>query len=99
MVYNPMPLFAILAASEWDVALTIAISVVGGLMTIIAWLFSRKLEAYDKHLDECRERAVTMGRMEEKLKAVENEVRWVGNCMLSIGTKINAELPIRPEAH
>lgn len=85
------------AAEHWDRALTVAFAIFGTLMSVIAYLFRRRMEAYDKHLDECRERAVVQGRVDERLKSVETGVNWLGNCVMSIGIKLGAELPARPD--
>lgn len=98
-----MELQAMWLASEWDIALTIGLFVLGGIMSITAWLFKGRMVAYDKHLDECRERAVTQGRMDERLISVEAQVKgiratvhWVGDCMMTVGTKLDVKLPDRP---
>ena len=93
------------AAEHWDRALTVAFAIFGTLMSVIAYLFKRRMEAYDRHLEECRERAVTTGRMDERLKVVETElgtvrrsVHWMGNCIMVIGVKLGVgdDLPQRP---
>lgn len=78
---------------SWDFIITIVFSVFGGVMSIVAWLFKRRMEAYDKHLEECTKRAIATGRMDERLESVEKKVNWVGNCIISIGTKVGAHLP------
>ena len=92
-------------ASEWDIALTIGLFVLGCVMSITAWLFKGRMNAYDKHLDECRERAVTQGRMDERLinveaqlKGIRATVHWVGDCMMKVGAKLDiSNLPDRPQ--
>lgn len=91
------PLLFIADTPDWDFIVKVIFTTFGVLMSIIAYLFKRRIEAYDKHLEECRERAVAQGRMDERIKNVEKNTNWVGNCIVSIGTKIGAELPIRPE--
>ena len=92
-----------LTASEWDIALAIGLFVLGGLMSIIGWLFKKRMEAYDRHLEECRERAVVQGRMDERLinvegqvKGIRSSVHWVGDCMIQVGAKLDLDLPSRP---
>lgn len=105
MLYTNMPLFILLGQTEWNIMLSIGLFVLGGVMSITAWLFKGRMQAYDKHLDECRSRAVVMGRMDERLIAVENQVKgirstvqWVGDCMISIGAKLDIpNLPDRPQ--
>ena len=89
---------------EWDVALTVGLFVVGGFMAIVGWLFKKRMEAYDKHLDECSKRAVVIGRMDERLCTVESQtkginttVHWVGDCMVTLGVKLDVDLPNRPQ--
>lgn len=91
-------------ASEWDIALTVGLFVLGGTMSITAWLFKKRMEAYDKHLEECNLRAVATGRMDERLIGVEHQingidikVNWVGDCMLTMGAKFDFQLPDRPQ--
>ena len=91
-------------ASEWDIALAIGMAVLGGIMSITAWLFKGRMAAYDKHLEECRDRMVTQGRMDERLISVEAQVKgirtnlhWVGDCMLTVGSKLDVKLPDRPQ--
>ena len=86
-----------------DYILTAAFTALGTLVTIVGHLIKKRMEVYDKHLDECRERAVTIGRMEQRLIAVESEIagirkysHWVGNCIVTIGAKLGVELPDRP---
>ena len=78
---------------NWDYALTVAFSTFGALVSIIAWLFKKKIDAYDKHLDECNRRAVSAGRTEERIENMECTVNWLGNCIVRIGTKMGVELP------
>jgi len=83
------------AAHGWDYALTAAVSAMGVLMGLIGYLLKKRMEAYDKHLEECTRRAVLAGRSEERLRKVEKETTWVGNCIIAIGTKLGADLPPR----
>ena len=80
-----------------DHVLTAAFAAFGTLMSLIAWLFKKRMEAYDKHLEECSKRAIATGRMDERLINVEKNTAWVGNCVMAIGNKIGAELPMKPE--
>ena len=89
--------FILLPASEWDIALTVGLFLLGSTMSVIGWFFKKRMEAYDKHLDECRERAVTVGRMDERLATVDAETKWVGNCIIAIGIKLGADLPLRSQ--
>lgn len=89
--------YILLVASEWDIALTIGLFVLGGSMSLTAWFFKKRMEAYDRHLEECKERVVIVGRMDERLRVVERETKWVGNCIIAIGTKLGAKLPVRTE--
>jgi len=84
-------------AHGWDYILTAAFAAFCSLMSLIAWFFKRRMEAYDKHLEECAKDAITTGRMDERLKNVEKSTSWVGNCVMAIGIKIGAELPPKPE--
>ena len=103
MVYSHMLLFAMWMASEWDIALTVGLFVIGVFISLISWLSRKRMEAYDKHLEECRERAVVVGRMDERLHSVEYNVtglrtsmHWVGNCIVIVGAKLDVKLPDRP---
>ena len=80
-----------------DYILTAALTAFGTVMSIIVWFIKRRMEAYDKHLEECSKRAITTGRMDERLKNVEKNTSWVGNCVMAIGTKVGADLPSKPE--
>ena|SRR3990167_4657178 len=90
-------------AHGWDYAITAAVSAMGLLVTIVGYLLKKRLETYDKHLEECNKRAVITGRTDERLKVVEAEVmkthtaaQWLGSCILIIGTKMGVDLPDRP---
>ncbi len=72
-------------------------------MAINAWLLKGKIREYDKHLTECNHRAVNTGQMEQRLETVEQETKytrrtlhWVGDCLMTIGTKMGVNLPERP---
>ena len=84
-------------APDWDFVFKTTIGAFGLLMSIIAYLFKRKIEAYDKHLDECRAHAIASGRMEERMERVEKNTNWVGNCVVAIGTKLGVQLPNQPD--
>jgi hypothetical protein len=83
-------------AHGWDYLLTAVFAAFGTVMSIVAWFAKRRMEAYDKHLEECAKRAVSTARAEERLCNVEKETTWVGNCVIAIGTKLGADLPHRP---
>lgn len=82
-------------------------TLLGAIMTLMAlagWFIKGKISAYDKHLEECRERAIVTARTEEKVRTIETKVDrtsettiWLGDCMVTIGTKMGAELPDRPK--
>lgn len=89
---------------DMDYLLAMMFAVGGTLVTIISYLVKKRLELYDQHLEECRERAVTTGRMDERLKSVEADVtqtrsavHWLGSCIITIGSKVGADLPDRPD--
>ncbi len=89
---------------SWDAILTAVFAILGVVMSVIAWLIKHRLEVYDKHLEECREQEIIMGRMDQRLIAVENEVcglrkssHWIGDCVTIIGAKLGVSLPSRPE--
>jgi hypothetical protein len=88
----------------WDQFRTVIVTVFGTLMSIVAYLFKRRIEAYDKHLEECQERAVVIANIESRLTAAAKEVsylrssmHWVGDCMVTLGAKLDVKLPPRPE--
>ena len=90
-------------AEHWDIALAIGLAVLGGSMSLVSWFFKKRMEAYDKHLEECRHRAVVQGRMDERLigmevqaKGIQTNVQWVGDCMVTVGAKLAVKLPDRP---
>lgn len=87
-----------------DSILTAVFAVLGIIMSVIAWLIKHRLEVYDKHIEECQGQEVIMGRMDQRLMAVENEVcglrktsQWIGDCVTVIGSKLGVDLPSRPE--
>ena len=89
--------FLQVAVDNWDRILAIAFTIFGTLMTVIAYLFKRRMEAYDKHLEECAKRAIATGRIDERMRNVETGVNWLCNCVISIGVKLGADLPNRPD--
>lgn len=72
-------------------------------MSIAMWFFKKRMEAYDEHLRECRERAVVTAHMDERLATVEGQisgihstVHWVGDCIVTVGARLDVKLPDRP---
>lgn len=72
-------------------------------MSLAAWFFKGRLEAYDRHIEEDQARATTAARMDERTNVVEGhvtairrDVSWLGNCMLIMATKLDVKLPDRP---
>lgn len=85
--------------------ITAAIWAVVGLCI---WIFLDSKKKYDAHLRECNERRINEGRMdattqqrietiEENSCQTERSVGWLGDCMIRLGTKLNIDLPDRPE--
>lgn len=77
---------------------------IGGVFTVLWYFIKQRMTKFDKHIEECHERRIETGKMEEKLVKLEAEsshsrstLHWVGDCLMIIGTKMNAELPPRPE--
>lgn len=91
------------AAHNWDVALTIGMFVIGGLVSIIGIFFKKKMDAYDKHLDECHVKDIAHGITAERVSAldkqmgsVRSDLHWLGDCMVTMGAKLEVNLPDRP---
>lgn len=73
------------------------------LVGLLAWLGRTYVKRLDKHLEECRDRAVSVGRSEEKLQQLEakmdasrQQIHWMGDCMMVMSTKLDIHLPDRP---
>jgi len=75
----------------------------GALVSILTALFGYKIRQYDQHLRDCNKRhetaAVLEARVsttEREIKDVKRDVRWIGDCVTRIGTKLDVDLPDRP---
>lgn len=84
-------------------------------MSLTAWLFKKRMEAYDKHIDDSNydkqgfavlESRVTnhfdddVRRFAENASVIEANRRtlhWLGDCMMTLGAKLNVDLPKRPQ--
>jgi len=73
--------------------LVAAFAALGTLVTIIGYLIKKRMEVYDKHLEECRERAVSTGRMEERLIHMNDRIDWMGEFVSKIGDKLGVTSP------
>ena len=78
---------------ETDSILAAAIGGIGVLISIIGFFIKKRMDLYDRHLEECNRRAIVTGQMNTRVERVERDVRWVGNSIVSIGTKLGVELP------
>lgn len=89
---------------HWDRILAIAFFTLTGMFAVIGWLFKGKLKAFDKHIEECNQKAVETGKMQEKLSSLEVQadrsritLDWIGDCLITIGAKQELKLPERPK--
>lgn len=73
------------------------------LIGLLSWLGREYVKRLDKHLDECRLRAMTTASNETKLNTLEKEmgsvktqIHWMGDSMMVMSTKLDVNLPERP---
>lgn len=78
------------------------------LVGVCVWIFLDKTKKYDAHLRECNQRRIDDGRLdadvsrriqtiEENSCQTERTVGWLGDCMIRVGTKLDVDMPDRPE--
>lgn len=75
--------------------------VIGG---VVIWPLTSRFRAYDKHLEECRARNeelaaehATAVLYQRKVDGMGKTLHWLGDCMMTIGGKLDVDLPVRPE--
>ena len=88
--------------------LEIVSPIIWALVGVCIWIFNDKTKRYDAHLKECADRnervAQSDAKTTERICTIETnskrnrrEIAWLGDCMITLGTKLNADLPDRPE--
>lgn len=81
---------------------------VAALLAIIAWMVRAKTHVWDKHIEECHNKAIQdgldAGKDEQRLVSLESQtihtratLHWIGDCMMVVGTKVGVDLPERPK--
>lgn len=60
-------------------------------------------EAFEAHIRECNEKKTHTALTDQRIKEIEtqllsghNTFRWLGDCVVSIGAKLDVHLPERP---
>ena len=82
--------------------------VIAVLFTGILYFMKAKIATWDKHISESHAKDIDRGRQEAvvktKLDVVEGQLEngrktmhWIGDCVLTIGSKLDVKLPDRPE--
>lgn len=83
-------------------------AIIWALVGVCIWIFQDKTRKYDAHLKDCSERnervaskdakfAERLCSIEEHSKHNRKDIQWLGDCMITLGTKLDADLPERPE--
>lgn len=76
----------------------------GVLIAMLGYFIKKKAEAWDAHIEECRLKATNTGKLEQTVEglkkdaeAVHRGLTWVGDCIITIGAKMDVKLPERPQ--
>lgn len=73
------------------------------LVALLAWLGRMYARRLDNHLAECSKRAQAHAGLEQKVvnlledsRESAEQVRWVGDCVITIASSMKIHLPDRP---
>ncbi len=90
--------------SEVDFILSVIVGAMATLLTVTGWLLKNKFRLYDKHLEASLGDMRLLERHDERIDDVQAdlkfntaETRWLGDCMMMLGAKLNTKIPPRPK--
>jgi hypothetical protein len=78
------------------------------IVGLCIWVFMDSKKKYDAHLKECNDRRVSEATydatVKERIQNIEadsrrnrSEIRWLGDCMISVCERLKIDRPDRPE--
>lgn len=77
---------------------------IGVVIMILSYFLRGKLKGYDDHVEKCQAQEIRAAGVEAKADALQDDVKsmsgtlqWVGDCILTIGAKMDLSLPDRPK--
>ena len=80
-----------------------SIAALSGLLGVTVYLFKKKIEVFDKHLEACTLKNQEIAKDQTRLNNVEKDVdkfdstlTWLGDGLVAIASKLNVKLTERP---